>query len=182
MGVITWLLNLVRRFVFGVEPAPMRPAREHTPTASSASSSSAAGAATAAHDAPAPAPANQHTHDHAHDHAHDHTHAHGHAANERPLHDFDSATAHWLVEDEGGLLIDVRSSMEFENGHIEGAVHLPVQEFYARMDDVAEWVGPNKSRPIVVYCASGGRSAAAKEMLMREGYPRVVNLGGIGNW
>ena len=66
-----------------------------------------------------------------------------------------SAEAHEAVA-RGARLVDVRSPSEFASGHLEGALNLPVGQLSARMGEL----GP-KGTPIVVYCASGTRSAMA---------------------
>ena len=74
------------------------------------------------------------------------------------------------------LVIDVRSHIEFWLGHLPGAVCVPVTklpEGLARHDGVSE-----KSR-IMVYCASGSRSASAASMLRAAGYRNVVDAGGM---
>lgn len=76
----------------------------------------------------------------------------------------------------GALLLDVRTPAEFSERHIPGAVNVPVQELGARLREL----GP-KHRPIVVYCRSGARSAAATQLMRRAGYD-VLDIGGMGNW
>jgi phage shock protein E len=86
-----------------------------------------------------------------------------------------SAEARLLVE-KGALLLDVRSPEEFQSGHLQGAVNIPVQELDARMGEV----GP-KERAVVVYCRSGMRSGRAAELLKRAGYD-VRDLGAMSRW
>ncbi|MCB9626003.1 MAG: rhodanese-like domain-containing protein [Sandaracinaceae bacterium] len=73
----------------------------------------------------------------------------------------------------GALLLDVRTPVEYSGGHIEGALNIPVQELGKRVSEL----GP-PSRPVVVYCRSGGRSCAAAEILSKAGY-EVVDVGGM---
>jgi phage shock protein E len=87
-----------------------------------------------------------------------------------------SAAAHEAVA-KGARLVDVRTTDEFADGHLDGAVNIPVQDLEARLAEV----GP-KDKPVVVYCRSGGRSARAKRLLEGAGYTSVIDLGGIGNW
>ena len=87
-----------------------------------------------------------------------------------------SADAHQLVAD-GALLLDVRTPREFDAGHIEGAVNIPVQELRARVDEL----GSTES-PIVVYCRSGNRSHHAKMFLESQGFDQVHDLGSYRNW
>ncbi len=78
---------------------------------------------------------------------------------------------------EGALLVDVRTKAEFDAGHIPGARHVPLDAIGAR---ASELVGEGK--PVVVYCASGVRSAAAKRALKRAGLTDVHNLGAMSRW
>ncbi|MEK7402620.1 MAG: rhodanese-like domain-containing protein [Gemmatimonadota bacterium] len=74
------------------------------------------------------------------------------------------------------VVIDVRSHIEFWLGHLPGAVCLPVTnlpEGLARHDGVSE------ASRILVYCASGNRSASAATMLKAAGYLNVVDGGGM---
>ena len=73
------------------------------------------------------------------------------------------------------LIIDVRTPEEFEGGAYPDAVNIPLDELMEHLDEL----GKNTAREIVVYCASGGRSAYAQRMLMQVGYSNVKNGGGI---
>ncbi|MBK9648631.1 MAG: rhodanese-like domain-containing protein [Deltaproteobacteria bacterium] len=76
----------------------------------------------------------------------------------------------------GAILLDVRTPMEHEAGTIPGSKNIAVQELAQRLGEL----DPNQS--YVVYCRSGGRSAAAAALLKQNGFANVVDLGGIGNW
>jgi rhodanese-related sulfurtransferase len=82
--------------------------------------------------------------------------------------------------------VDVREPAEWEKGHVPGAVHVVrgLLEFKADPSNEAyheKRLDP--SRKLVVYCASGGRSALAAKTLKDMGYPNVVNmLGGFTAW
>jgi rhodanese-related sulfurtransferase len=76
---------------------------------------------------------------------------------------------------QGPLVVDVRTVEEFRGGAYPGAVNIPLDDVMRRQ---AEF-GADKNREIVVYCASGGRSAYAQRMLMQLGYTNVTNGGGI---
>lgn len=81
------------------------------------------------------------------------------------------------AKDENSLLIvDVRTPEEFEDGAYPDAINIPLDELMERLSEFGE----NASREIVVYCASGARSAYAQRMLMQVGYTNVKNGGGIG--
>jgi rhodanese-related sulfurtransferase len=90
--------------------------------------------------------------------------------------DLSPETARQLVA-EGARLIDVRSPGEFAAGHLDGARNVPVGEIGGRAGEL----GP-KDRPIVLYCASGTRSAAAARTLRASGFSKVYNLGAMSNW
>ncbi|HTN52507.1 MAG TPA: rhodanese-like domain-containing protein [Anaeromyxobacter sp.] len=75
----------------------------------------------------------------------------------------------------GAKVLDVRSPEEFRGGAYPGAVNIPVQSLAGRLAELP------KDRPIVVYCASGGRSAVAARLLAQAGYADVVNAGGLGD-
>jgi len=77
------------------------------------------------------------------------------------------------------LLVDVRQDWELKNGFISGAVN------YDFMDDnfLNKFKNTPKDFPIYVYCASGGRSGEAAELLTKAGYKKVYNLkGGMRAW
>ncbi|MBE2249050.1 MAG: rhodanese-like domain-containing protein [Myxococcus sp.] len=84
--------------------------------------------------------------------------------------------AHRMVK-EGAKLIDVRSTMEFSSGHLPGAVNVPLQELGAQAKKLGE-----KDKPVILYCASGARSAMARSTLKGMGFTRVFNLGAMGRW
>lgn len=80
-----------------------------------------------------------------------------------------------LVAD-GALLLDVRTPSEFSEQHVPHALNVPVQDLPRRINEL----GPT-TRPIVVYCRSGGRSAQASAMLRQVGY-QVKDLGPMTAW
>ncbi|MGM0675746.1 MAG: rhodanese-like domain-containing protein [Spirochaetota bacterium] len=81
-----------------------------------------------------------------------------------------------LVDSDSITLLDVRSVREYQRGHIPGAVLTPP----ASLDPQKLQV--EKDSPIVVYCASGGRSEYAKGLLERAGFTNVRNFGGVNRW
>ena len=77
------------------------------------------------------------------------------------------------------LFIDVREPDEWEEGHIPGAIHVT----RGRLEQRIEGLVPDKTRPLVVYCAAGPRSAFSTKALGELGYESVVNLaGGFADW
>ena len=77
----------------------------------------------------------------------------------------------------GGVLLDVRTPEEFREGHIPGAVNVPLHT----MEKTANVV-KDKDTPLFVYCRSGVRSRQAVSALQHMGYTHVKNLGGIAAW
>jgi len=77
----------------------------------------------------------------------------------------------------GARLVDVRTPEEFAEGHIDGAVNIPVQELSARLGEVGQ-----KDTEVVVYCRSGKRSHQAKQLLKEAGFTAVHDLGGMSRW
>ncbi len=74
----------------------------------------------------------------------------------------------------GARVIDVRTPDEFADGAYPRAVNIPLSVLPARMPEL----GP-KDGPIVLYCASGARSAQAARLLKQAGFTDVVNAGGL---
>ncbi len=77
----------------------------------------------------------------------------------------------------GAKLIDVRSRGEFDSGHLDGAKNIPVGDLERRAGEL----GP-KDKPLVLYCASGMRSASGAAALRRTGFTQVHNLGSMRRW
>ncbi len=75
-------------------------------------------------------------------------------------------------EKEGAIIIDVRSSQEYEEGHLNGAISLPEYEIKQK----AKKEIPNKQNEIIVYCSTGHRSKKAQQELWEMGYGNVYNL------
>ena len=76
------------------------------------------------------------------------------------------------------ILVDVRNPSEYAGGHIPGSVNFAL----SRILKEAEEEFPDKSRPMFVYCQSGGRSARAGKLLELMGYESVTDLGGISDY
>ncbi|GAB4114970.1 MAG: hypothetical protein Kow001_16220 [Acidobacteriota bacterium] len=98
------------------------------------------------------------------------------------LPDHDPTLAKRLVEEEGALVLDVRTPREFQSGHVPQAHNIEISQLSSRLDEVRKLVNGDTSRPIVVYCAAGVRAAKAKRILMQAGFTRVTNLGGVQDW
>jgi molybdopterin/thiamine biosynthesis adenylyltransferase/rhodanese-related sulfurtransferase len=77
------------------------------------------------------------------------------------------------------VVVDVREQDEWDEGHIAGAVHVPRGHLESRIERLA----PDPSRPLIVYCSAGNRSAFAAKTLADLGYEDVVSLaGGFTDW
>ena len=86
---------------------------------------------------------------------------------------------------EGALVVDVRDAPEVEkSGKVEGAVHVSrgMLEFRADPESPYHDKKFDRARPVIVYCASGGRSALSGKTLKDLGYEQVFNLGAFKDW
>src|SRR5690349_18392291 len=72
----------------------------------------------------------------------------------------------------GAQIIDVRTNGEFQVGHIEGAINIPLQHLTEHLSQI------KKDKPVITCCASGIRSASAKSILKSNGFYEVYNGGG----
>lgn len=84
-------------------------------------------------------------------------------------------TTEKTVDVNSPIIVDVRTPNEFQSGAYPEAINIELDELMERYGEL----GNNKSRDIVVYCASGARSAYAQRMLAQIGYTNVRNGGGI---
>lgn len=76
----------------------------------------------------------------------------------------------------GALVIDVRSSGEFNSGHLAGAINIPLDEIETALPARIT----NKSQVILLHCQSGMRSGVARQKLKTMGYTNAFNLGSYG--
>ena len=84
-----------------------------------------------------------------------------------------------LINREDALMLDVREQSEFAQAHVLNARALPLSQLEARAGDIEKY----KDKPVIVYCASGARSASAVAMLSKRGFSKVFNLsGGFAAW
>jgi rhodanese-related sulfurtransferase len=72
----------------------------------------------------------------------------------------------------GAQIVDVRTKEEFQSGHIKGSVNLPLNNLGNQMNKL------KKDKPVITCCASGMRSAAARNILKSRGFKEVYNGGG----
>ena len=73
------------------------------------------------------------------------------------------------------LIIDVRTDSEWNAGFIEDAKHIPINDLEKRLREIQAF----KDEPIFTYCAAGRRAERAKNLLIKNGFTNVTNLGGI---
>lgn len=75
----------------------------------------------------------------------------------------------------GAQIVDVRETWEYEQGHLPGAVNIPLGQLPERTSELEP--------PVVLVCASGNRSGQAAQYLSEQGYDEVGNLmGGTAGW
>jgi len=84
-----------------------------------------------------------------------------------------------LAADERPLLVDIRERDEWGEGHIPGAVHVPRGHLESRIEQAA----PDRTQPVILYCAGGSRSAFAAKTMQELGYSDVASvIGGFNRW
>ena len=97
-----------------------------------------------------------------------------------PGEDFSVAQAKEYMDTRGAdayQLLDVRQPKEYEQGHLPGAKLIPLKELPGRLSEL------EKEKPVIVYCAVGGRSKAAAQLLAGKDFASVYNMaGGIKAW
>ena len=75
------------------------------------------------------------------------------------------------------LVVDVRTTEEYAQGHLKGAINIPLSDLPLRIGALEH------NRPILVYCQTGIRGAQASTILVKAGFTKVFNLeGGITAW
>ena len=81
-----------------------------------------------------------------------------------------------LVKEKGATVIDVRSSWEYADGHVDGAVNIPLDEITQRVSEIQ-----GMKAPYLLYCRSGNRSGMATSILQQSGVDQVFNGGGLAD-
>lgn len=76
----------------------------------------------------------------------------------------------------GAVVVDVRTVDEYEDEHFPKALNIPVNELQARAGEIGA-----VDKPVVLYCASGARSAMGSRILKSLGYKDVTNAGGLND-
>lgn len=84
-----------------------------------------------------------------------------------------------LINREDAVILDVRETAEFANGHLPEAKNVPLSKLKERTAEIERY----KERPLIVCCASGTRSASACGELKKLGFTKLFNLaGGVDAW
>ncbi len=84
-----------------------------------------------------------------------------------------------LVNREGAVIVDIRDNKEFTNGHIAGAVNMPLSSIESRMAEL----DPFKEKPVVLVCKMGQHAGSAGRKLKAKGFENVRRLsGGMAEW
>lgn len=83
-----------------------------------------------------------------------------------------------LDESKDFVLLDVRTPEEYEEGHIEGALNIPLKELAYEVENEI----PDVETAIYLYCRSGVRVITAGHILYDLGYENIYNMGGILSW
>ena len=81
-----------------------------------------------------------------------------------------------ITNDEDYIILDVRTQDEYNEGHLDKALLIPVDDLEKVVDELPE------EKPIIVYCRSGVRSRKAAEILVENGFSKVYDMGGILGW
>lgn len=84
-----------------------------------------------------------------------------------------------MINNSNILILDVRSSVEYRNGHIPNARNIPVDMLSSKLSTLSSY----RNSEIIVYCASGGRSTKACNILSKNGFNKIYNLsGGVSSY
>jgi len=84
-----------------------------------------------------------------------------------------------INENKNIIILDVRTKGEFESGHIPKAKNIPVQQLSTRIKELEKY----KDVPILVHCASGGRSPSAVRALAKNNFTQIYHLNkGLMSW
>jgi len=90
-----------------------------------------------------------------------------------------------MIAESDALVVDVRDASEVQtSGKVKGALNVSRGMLEFRADPDTPYHNPEfrKDRPIILYCASGGRSALSGKVLKDMGYENVYNLGAYKDW
>lgn len=84
-----------------------------------------------------------------------------------------------MINSENAVVLDIREANAFAQGHIVGAVNVPLPDLERNAKQLEKY----KQRPIILVCASGQKSASVMNELRKQGFAKIYVLaGGIGAW
>jgi rhodanese-related sulfurtransferase len=83
-----------------------------------------------------------------------------------------------MMNESDVIIVDVRTTEEFEEARIEGSILIPDYD----IAQLAAEMLPDKEATILIYCRSGRRSELASRILIEQGYRNVYDFGGIVDW
>ena len=85
-----------------------------------------------------------------------------------------------MKESDNYLIVDIRTSQEFDSGHIENAINIDNNLIQKANQPLAQL--PDTDQTIFIYCRSGNRSSQAAKKLESLGYTSIIDFGGIQDW
>lgn len=83
-----------------------------------------------------------------------------------------------MMKNEDVIILDVRTKLEYDAGHIKGAINIPLES----IDDTFCELFPNKNSYYMIYCSTGKRSESASKILATYGYKNIYDFGSIKNY
>lgn len=85
----------------------------------------------------------------------------------------------FMKQNKNAFILDVRTRGEYKSGHLPGAKNVPVDELPSRIGEIEKY----KNNPVIVYCASGGRSPSAVRTLLKSDFNNIIHMNrGISSW
>ncbi|MEK9649807.1 MAG: rhodanese-like domain-containing protein [Gammaproteobacteria bacterium] len=81
------------------------------------------------------------------------------------------------IANDNVLIIDVRTEQEWDNGHLESAIHIPLGEISTQIESLLQY----KDSEIFLYCGAGRRAEEARKILSNAGFTNLINAGGIND-
>lgn len=97
-----------------------------------------------------------------------------HSAEGTTMSDFDTVTVSGIPD--GARILDVREDYEWAAGHAAGALHIPLDQLPARLEEL------DPDEDLYVICRTGGRSFRAAQWLSGQGYSALNVAGGMDQW
>ncbi|WP_422380566.1 rhodanese-like domain-containing protein [Marinicellulosiphila megalodicopiae] len=84
-----------------------------------------------------------------------------------------------LINNEGAVVVDVRPSNEYREGHLSGAINIPLKELTQRAKELKKY----QEKPVILICKAGQHASSAGGILLKEGFTNLNRLqGGIYEW